>query len=433
MKETPMSETTADPIRSRLCNAFFSRRGFLGTSAITAASLSLANNARAQERPSVIEGEQNRSASDPGPQNKALQELQPDAFTPPPTDHKLGKTFWSSFSAMHRRVENGGWSRQVNINDFPISKEIAGVNMRLTAGGIRELHWHKADEWALMLYGNARLTAMNFDGSTYVNDVAAGDLWYFPAGVPHSIQGLGPDGCEFLLVFDDGLFSEDDTTLISDWAIHTPREVLAKNWNVPRNELRPLNGIPPSGRYIFQAPVPGPLQQDLKAATQDGRASTTIFNFSMLKMKPSRSSKSGEIRIVDSSNFTASANIAAAHVIVKPGGLRELHWHPNAAEWQYYIQGKGRMTVFFNAAAAMTQDFTAGDVGYIPQTLGHYVENTGDTDLIFLEMFKATRYQDLSFNDWITHLPPELVTAHLDISNETLAAIPKGNFGALPG
>ena len=159
-------------------------------------------------------------------------------------------------------VSDGGWSRQLNVGDFPISTEIAGVNMRLTAGGIRELHWHKADEWALMLYGNARLTALNFDGTAYVNDVAAVDLWYFPTGIPHSIQGLGPDGSEFLLVFDDGNFSEDDTTLISDWTIHTPREVLAKNWNVPGNELRPLKSIQPSGRYIFQAPVPGPLQQD---------------------------------------------------------------------------------------------------------------------------------------------------------------------------
>jgi oxalate decarboxylase len=242
----------------------------------------------------------------------------------------------------------------------------------------------------------------------------------------------GPDGCEFLLVFDEGTFSEDDTTLISDWTIHTPREVLAKNWNVSRNELQPLNGIPSSCRYIFQAPVPGPLQQDVQAVTQNGRPATNAFNFSMMKMKPTKSTKSGEIRIVGSSTLHASADIAAAHVTVKPGGMREMHWHPNADEWQYYIQGKGRMTVFFNAATARTQDFTAGDVGYIPQTLGHYIENTGDTDLVFLEMFKAPHYRDISFNDWITHLPPELVTAHLDISNETLAAIPTGNFGVLP-
>jgi oxalate decarboxylase/phosphoglucose isomerase-like protein (cupin superfamily) len=78
-----------------------------------------------------------------------------------------------------------------------------------------------------------------------------------------------------------------------------------------------------------------------------------------------------------------------AHVTLKPGALRELHWHPNADEWQYYIQGSGRMTVFFNRATSRTTDFRAGDVGFVPQTLGHYVENTGDTDLVFLEMFKG--------------------------------------------
>jgi len=152
----------------------------------------------------------------------------------------------------------------------------------------------------------------------------------------------------------------------------------------------------------------------------------------MMQMKPQKSTKMGDVRIVDSTNFPAAANIAMAHVIVKPGGLRELHWHPNADEWQYYIRGKGRMTVFFNAATARTADFNAGDVGYVPQTLGHYIENTGDSDLVFLEMFKTSRYQDFSLNDWLTHLPPELVTAHLGISPETLAAIPRSDLAVLP-
>jgi oxalate decarboxylase len=121
-----------------------------------------------------------------------------------------------------------------------------------------------------------------------------------------------------------------------------------------------------------------------------------------------------------------------AHVTLKPGGLRELHWHPNANEWQYYVRGKGRMTLFHNGSAARTADFNAGDVGYVPQTLGHYVENTGDSDLVFLEIFKAPHYQDISLNDWITHLPPQLVLQHLGISPETLAAIPRANLALLP-
>lgn len=96
------------------------------------------------------------------------------------------------------------------------------------------------------------------------------------------------------------------------------------------------------------------------------------------------------------------------------------------------MAGQGRMTVFFNGAKARTADSVAGDVGYVPRTLGHYVENTGDTDLIFLGVFRSDRYQDLSLSDWIAHTPPELVVAHLGISKETLASIPKGKVNLVP-
>src|SRR5437879_11489427 len=107
--------------------------------------------------------------------------------------------------------------------------------MRLTAGGVREMHWHTAAEWAYMLKGRARITAIDQDGRAFQDDVGEGDLWYFPAGIPHSIQGLEDDGCEFLLVFDDGNFSEEATFLLSDWMAHTPKEILAKNFGVPKS------------------------------------------------------------------------------------------------------------------------------------------------------------------------------------------------------
>ncbi len=149
-------------------------------------------------------------------------------------------------------------------------------------------------------------------------------------------------------------------------------------------------------------------------------------------MQPTIKTKSGEVRVVDSRNFPVSKTIVAAHVIVKPGGLRELHWHQNADEGQYYVQGKGRMTVFFNGGKARTADFNAGDVGYVPKTFGHYIENTGDTDLVFLEMFKAERFADLSLSEWVANTPPELVMQHLGINKDTLAAIPKSKLAVVP-
>jgi oxalate decarboxylase len=303
--------------------------------------------------------------------------------------------------------------------------------MRLTAGGIRELHWHTAGEWAIMLYGRARITCLDQSGRPFVDDVKEGDLWFFPTGNPHSIQGLAPDGCEFLLVFDDGKFSEFDTVLLADWTAHTPRDVLAKNLNVSEQALAK---IPGGELYIFQSAVPTTtLEEDRRAAAGNVGVSPEDFAFRLMQMPPNSSNQYGEVRIVDSSVFKVSKTIAAAHVIVHPGGMRELHWHQNADEWQYYIKGKGRMTLFAAGGSARTMDFQNGDVGYVPQTLPHYIENTGDEDLIFLEMFRANKYMDVSLNNWITHLPPALVQAHLNISTSTLNAIPHKEEVTVPG
>src|SRR5207302_8001325 len=124
----------------------------------------------------------------------------------PATDAGTTPNLRFSFAAAHVRETNGGWTRQVTVREFGISKTIAGVQMRLNAGGVRELHWHKQAEWAYMLYRTARITAIDANGRNFVDDVGVGELWYFPGGIPHSIQGIGPDGCEFLLVFDDGDF-----------------------------------------------------------------------------------------------------------------------------------------------------------------------------------------------------------------------------------
>src|ERR1700692_2469549 len=124
-----------------------------------------------------------RGGTDPGPRNLARDRQNPDLLLPPSTDQGTLPNLRFSFADAHTRLTSGGWTRQVTV---------------------RELHWHKEAEWAYMLYGSARITAIDAQGHSFVDDVGVGDLWYFPGGIPHSIQGLNPDGCEFLLVFDNG-------------------------------------------------------------------------------------------------------------------------------------------------------------------------------------------------------------------------------------
>jgi oxalate decarboxylase len=366
--------------------------------------------------------------SDPGPKNSALEAENPNSVWGPETDRGTVSPFKYSFGLARKRITNGGWTRQVTVRELPISTTMAGVEMRLTAGGVRELHWHVEAEWAIMLYGNARITAVDHEGRSFVSDVSEGDLWLFPKGVPHSIQGLGPDGCRFLLVFDDGNFNEFGTFLITDWLAHTPKEVLAKNFNVAKSTF---DKVPREELFIFQAELPGDLKAEQTQAAEGTGVVQKRFDFRPSQMKPTKVTRGGEVKIVDSKVFPVTP-ISAAMVRLKPGGLRELHWHPNADEWQYYVSGKGRMTVFIGDARARTMDFEEGDVGYVLQSTPHYIENTGNTDLVFLEMFKSANYEDISLGEWMAHTPHLLMNQHLGVGTAMLDAIPKNEMVIVP-
>jgi oxalate decarboxylase len=403
-----------------------SRRGMLAATA-AGGVLTLAASARAQTTETTPQPQRpGRGGTDPGPRNLARDRQNPDLLVPPSTDHGTLPNLRFSFSDSHVRLESGGWTRQVTVRELGVSKNIAGVNMRLNAGGVRELHWHKAAEWAYMLYGTARITAIDAQGRYFVDDVGVGDLWYFASGFPHSIQGLGPDGCEFLLVFDDGDFDEDNTFLLSDWFKHTPNDVLAKNFGAPASLFG--HTPDPSELYIFPAPVPGALASDQFPGSPQV---PERMSHRMMAQQPIRS-KSGTVRITDTAVFPASKTISAALVEVEPGGMRELHWHPNTDEWQYYIDGQARMGVFAASGQARTFDFSAGDVGYVPFAMGHYVENTGTTPLRFLEIFKSNYYADVSLNQWLALTPPELVNAHLKLGPQFAEVLRKGKVPVVP-
>ena len=409
----------------------FSRRDVLaGSAAAAAMTASAARGATFGNPDEPPQGAVNAKGpgnlADPGPQNPAIGNQFPSAQFPPATDVGGMPMDWASFNNAPKRVQNGGWARQVTVEDFAISKEISGVNMRLTSGGIRELHWHQAAEWAIMTYGKCRVTVLDAEGRPYVADVGEGDLWYFPAGAPHSLQGLAPDGCEFVICFDDGHANEFNTLLVSDWFAHTPPEVLAKNFAVPADSFAkiPLNNL-----WIFQGALPGDLAADRAAVSRNAAAPPHPFVFPLGSSRPVRESSGGNIRVADSVNFNVSTTVAAALVTVRPGGIREMHWHPNADEWQYYLKGKGRTTVFDTGPNALTMDFNAGDIGYVRRNLGHYVENVGDTDLQFIGVFRAPRYQEVSLSNWLTHTPPSLVAQHLNVDEATIAKWPDNGPG----
>jgi oxalate decarboxylase len=407
-----------------------SRRKFLESSSAALVAIAGIQVAAAAQEAAPVRSKDHQLANElePQPKNTPLDEQNPSSNFPPETDSGGQPPFKYPFSFAHKRIEGGGWTRQVTVRDMPMSKKMAGVQMRLIKGGVRELHWHVGAEWAFMISGSARITAVDQKGRGFVEDVNEGDLWIFPGGIPHSIQGLGPDGAMFLLVFDDGNFNEFETFLLTDWLHHTAPEVLAKNFEVPESTFR---NVPPKELFIFERPLPRPLEEEKRAVEEGTGAVPNSFAFFTGKMAPTKVTKGGEVKIVDAKNFPAS-NIAAAIVRLKPGGLRELHWHPNEDEWQYYVKGTGRMTVFAAGGRARTMDFQAGDVGYIDRSVPHFIENTGDDDLLFLEVFPTAEYQDISLAEWLAHTPSRLVDQHIGTGEGFLNKLQKKEMVITP-
>lgn len=189
---------------------------------------------------------------------------------------------------------------------------------------------------------------------------------------------------------------------------HTPKSVIAKNFNLAPEVFAHL---PDKEKYIFQGSLPGSIDEE-KPTGKGVKKSKYNFVHRMLEQEPHLTS-GGEVRITDSKNFPISKTVAAAHVLIQPGALREMHWHPNADEWNFFIRGRARVTIFASEGSARTFDYVPGDVGIVPRNMGHFVENIGDEPIEMLEVFRADEFRDFSLFQWMGETPKKMVVDHL--------------------
>ncbi|KAI8191134.1 Oxalate decarboxylase OxdD [Colletotrichum sp. SAR11_239] len=372
--------------------------------------------------PQPIRGE--LGSPDPGPRTYAYEKLNPDLFAPPGTDKGDVKNAMWPLGLSHNRLgsqDGAGWARQQNSDVLPVASAMAGVDMKLQPNAYRELHWHTSAEWALVLKGCCRIAAMNEDGKSIVDDICAGDVWFFPAGVPHSIQAFD-QGVEFLLVFDQGDFSEENTFLMTELMLRNPISVLSKNLKADVSEFA---NIPKDQLYIFNGtPPPKDIQEQNQTSSAGALTGDESYTYHWSQQKPFEV-PGGSVKILDPLTFPIAENFSAALVVVQPGAMREIHWHTTSDEWNYFLQGSGRITVFQAPEASRTFDFTAGDVGYVKVGDSHYIENTGTEDVIFLEVLQATRFTDISVAQWLALTPKQVVKDTLGFSDALIDSFPK--------
>jgi len=338
----------------------------------------------------------------------------------PPLAEKDLPSFRFALSKRPAVTFDGGWVNEAKVPEFPVSEKLAGALLELEPGGLRELHWHASSgEWVYVLSGHCRISILGPDDQAETSDFGPGDVSYFPRGYGHSLQGLGDGPCLALLAFDNGYFSEYGTFSIADWVAQTPPAVLARNFGVPESTFA---GFPTGANFISQGAVPPPLPADpAPGSLSNGPLS---YRYRLLAQAP-ETFPGGTIRIVSSRQFPVSTTMTGALLQIDPGAMQEMHWHPDAAEWQYYIKGTGRMTVYGSNGRSRTEEFSAGDVGYVPQSYGHYIENTGDDDLEIMTVLNNGTYDSITLTSWMAHNTPELLGTNFNVPASTFAGFSK--------
>jgi len=360
------------------------RRGFIGTMAAAAGALAARTTAEAGD--------------------VTFQNNVPD----PLTSGKELPTFKFELEKSKGKVLGDSFGKEVTVEQLPISKGIAGVSMQLEPGVMRELHWHAtAAEWAFVVKGRVRTTAINPAGQTETNDFEPGDIWYFPRGHGHVLECLGNAPTRFILIFDNGYFSEFGTFSITDWIGHVPKPLLAKNFGLSESTF---DDFPKEEVYFARGAIP-PVQ--IPENLQGPRVSPPeSHKFRMLAGAPHAVFKGGREWRIDSTRFPISTTITGVILDLEPGALRELHWHPNADEWQYVITGDLGVTMFGSHGRFRAEQLHPGDVGYIPQGYGHSIENVGTKPSRVLIGLNSGIYEAIDLSAWIAGNPLDVLATN---------------------
>ena len=319
-----------------------------------------------------------------------------------------------------------GSAKEATVAEFPISQSIAGVSMRLKPGAMRELHWHSlAAEWAYMLEGTCRGTVVTPNGQSEMADFGPGDTWYFPRGHGHALQATSPNGCHFLLGFDNGHFSEYGTFSITDWIATAPPAVVARSLGISASAVAQF---PKKEVYIGPGRVPPPGTENLR----DGAMQPSQFSHKYrLDHQPPRVFPGGREFVVSSKEFPLQTTLTAVRMDLQPGAMQELHWHPHADEWHYYVKGRARVGVFGSHGRTRTEEFGPGHVGFIQQGYGHYIEQIGDEPTEILILFNSGEYQAISLASWLGGNPSTLLEDNFSLSKSAVEQLPKRDRGIL--
>ncbi|KAF6259616.1 RmlC-like cupin [Scenedesmus sp. NREL 46B-D3] len=324
---------------------------------------------------------------------------------------------------------------KASTNATLTASTMAGALFQVKPGGLRELHWHDVAEWAVVITGACMATATD-ESKLHPSDTwnfTAGDLWYFPPNVPHSIVGLAPSGCTFVTGYNAPDFNEARAFSASSWLSTVPVATLAQALGINKGAAQRILDSNAGGKPSFLPQ--GNLRQMLaQAAALPTQFPKLIHRYPLMQNTHEVDMADGSyINMADVTRFPVATEMCGAIVRIAAGGMRQLHWHLNIDEWQYVINGTLEVGVFTEPGQSATGILRSGDLGFAPHGSGHYLRNIGQQSAYVVLIFNQGLFTDVEIGNFLGTVPTSYVAASLNISDDAVKAFDLSLGGFAPG
>ena len=320
-------------------------------------------------------------------------------------------------------VYEAGTLRWATSKQFARLQGVSMASLRLAVNGLRELHWHlNSNELNVCLAGQGRIGIFAPDGTSETIEIVPGSITFIPNGYTHYIQNTSSDELHVVIAFTN---ERPETTDFSQALPVLPTPLLAQTFGVTASAFpflatrgdRALVAMTVAGEGVESAtPVAdGPSAYSVNA----GDLSVVAFD-------------GGTVQPLTNQQIPALDGITVFPLTAVPHGLREPHWHPNAAELNYCVSGRAQIGIVAPDGNVQTFAVNAGDIAYVPQNWFHYIANTGDEPLEFLIFFVTpdARLQTINLSLTVDHVPAAVLAASVGGDPAAFSALPKrGNVG----
>lgn len=292
-----------------------------------------------------------------------------------------------SVSRLRPQVDvRSGNRTEVDADLFPILKGLSMYVLDLKPDGIREPHWHpNANELIYCVDGKFAVTIFAPGGMHESFEITPGEIAFIPIGYLHSIENIGKKEGSLLIAFNH---ERPETIGLSIAVSSMLKETMSVTCDVKKEQVAKLHQYKEEVVIVSRckgAKLPRPLKS--------GR-----HKFGLQSIDPQVATKGGTISLATKENFAALKGITLFDLRLQKGGIREPHWHPNAAELDYVVKGKARMIILSPNGERDIFEVEEGDLVFIPPAYFHYIENIGKSEMHFAIFFNHESPEDIGIS-----------------------------------